>query len=567
MDAGALGLGAALLALPAATFVAARAAWALGFEIGALTLGLGASLWFLVVAWICRDTFPDRPRRATIVIAATAAALLAGSALLSSRVYDISSDGQAYHQEAILAMVDGWNPEHAAAPPASRMTIFVDHYPQGPWSYAAVLATVARYIEAAKAWNLVLACAAGALTVAAAIRVAGLPSDLALAIGALIALQPVASAQLFVFFVDGQLASLLAALVALLALAIATPAPTVFASIGMALILLLNVKFTAVGYAGILCAGAVGAAAVRSGRGPAIRLAAVCGSATFAGLIVLGHAPYVHNAHAHGHPFYPVMGDGAVEIMSYNRPADFNDSGRVALLARSVFSKTANPLPPGTSELKIPGSVSRDELDAYFVSDVRVGGLGPLFGLATILAGIAGIAIIAMRTPGAAWAAGGAGFIAASALINPEAWWARYAPQIWLVPIVLIVPGLRSRGASLWLAGACLGILGLNAAIVTAACARMTVTSTYRLQRQLQAIAATETPVFAWFGTCGSNRLRLERAGIRVIEVASKDDVRWPMRLNSSPDTLLSIDYGPPPASGSDPAGRRAVIPGGPRRD
>jgi hypothetical protein len=112
-------------------------------------------------------------------------------------------------------------------------------------------------------------------------------------------------------------------------------------------------------------------------------------------------------------------------------------------LFRSVFSPSSTDEPDGRPRLKVPFTVAGDEATKFHAPDVRVGGLGPFFGGALLLAALA--ALLAARSPGARAAVLTAVGILGTVLITSEGWWARLAPQLWLVPVVLALPGLADR--------------------------------------------------------------------------------------------------------------------------
>jgi hypothetical protein len=47
------------------------------------------------------------------------------------------------------------------------------------------------------------------------------------------------------------------------------------------------------------------------------------------------------------------------------------------------------------------------------------------------------------------WALAATALVAASALLDPEAWWARYAPQLWLVPVIVALLASLKGGSAL----------------------------------------------------------------------------------------------------------------------
>jgi len=120
--------------------------------------------------------------------------------------------------------------------------------------------------------------------------------------------------------------------------------------------------------------------------------------------------------------------------------------------------------------------------------------------------------------------------IGASGLVNPEAWWARYAPQLWLVPLVPVwlsqAVGRRLVAAS---GGVVLLILALNAALVGASYARFQTKMTSALRAQLVSLShGASTPLVVHFGEFRSNRVRLRYAGIPYVEVNAPGDLPCP---------------------------------------
>ena len=110
----------------------------------------------------------------------------------------------------------------------------------------------------------------------------------------------------------------------------------------------------------------------------------------------------------------------------------------------SLFSRSANiNRGHGTAEpdFKFPFSVHDGEMALFAYNDVRIGGWGVLFGGITLCAAL-------LYSLSGAWKNAevtlGLAFILASVLINPGSWWARYAPQVALAPVLMVIPAAAS---------------------------------------------------------------------------------------------------------------------------
>ena len=79
-------------------------------------------------------------------------------------------------------------------------------------------------------------------------------------------------------------------------------------------------------------------------------------------IILVGFSSYVKNFVEHGHPLYPLAGEGKVDIMTGNQPSSFDNMIGLKKLIYSVFSETDNIVGDGRSpKLKVPFRVSEYE--------------------------------------------------------------------------------------------------------------------------------------------------------------------------------------------------------------
>ena len=311
--------------------------------------------------------------------------------------YDVSWDGQVYHQQAVLALAEGWNPlwQPPLSVAARADNIWINHYPKAAWIGQAILFRASGSLEAAKGLQL-LPLAAAALLVFAALRARGLRRRTAGFLTALIAGNPVVLAQIFSFYSDGMGASLTTALLALVWHWRRRPDPWLLVALAASIVVIVNLKFTGLVYGVLLCGGLLvhtylwrgNARCARCARARVRALAAVIVGAFAVATLVLGFDPYVTNLLRKGHPFYPLMGQGAVDIINIQLAPEFHALTRPTRLLVSLFARADehNVAPV----LKWPFALGRDELRALGYPDLRIGGFGPFFGLVVLVAAARG---------------------------------------------------------------------------------------------------------------------------------------------------------------------------------
>lgn len=130
--------------------------------------------------------------------------------------------------------------------------------------------------------------------------------------------------------------------------------------------------------------------------------------------------------------------------MTPNAPANFIGHNRFRTFLISNLSRTQDAVAPHKAQFSRLWPVPWQDFRNVNV-DTRVAGFGPLSPwilLGSVL--LCGWMLIRR------WKAGAAAQLIAAALlvtvfVNPEPWWARYVPQLWLVPFVFAVAGWLSR--------------------------------------------------------------------------------------------------------------------------
>ena len=174
------------------------------------------------------------------------------------------------------------------------------------------------------------------------------------------------------------------------------------------------------------------------------------------GVFIIGLSVYPKNLLDHGHPFYPLMGDGAVEIMEQNQPRNFKEKPAFEKFLISFFSQVDDIISDSDEKIKfkIPFTVHKDELAHVGLPDLRLSGDGIFFS------GIFLVSVIVL-------------VIFVKDLYNEnsrkcilflipmsvtllmifflqEAWWARYFPQLYifvLFALILLNENCKSKVA------------------------------------------------------------------------------------------------------------------------
>lgn len=468
---------------------------------------------------------------------------------ISGIYYDISYDGQMYHQEAIIQLKEGWNPlydggleeRHKEIGPVSKMSavnispnFWINHYTKGSYFFASSVYDFTNNLEQSKVGSLLLLVAAFLLTTSLLLRIK-IPNFWAITLSLLISLNPIVTNQLLTFYIDGQLGSLVQIL---LVLFISTFLKNeIIRNIGITftLILLVNIKFTALVYSVILCMVPVIMTLYKlvfvdiNRNLKSICLTIIKQRYIFSiiigislGVVLVGASSYITNLIQHQHPFYPLAGEGKVDIMSHTTPEELKDANRIESLYLSLFSQTSNSLSDGLMS-KLPLSIKGSELETLWAMDIRIGGFGPLFGL-IIICTMVGFILWRndFKTHFGKMALIISTIIFLSAIVNPEVWWARYVPQLWIMPIIFLITFIKhriNRVKSVFVLFVSL-IIGINSFLIQ----KENITMIHELNQSLSLQFSTlkeysqTHDVFIDFDKFQSNRKRFNERGIDYIE-------------------------------------------------
>jgi len=432
-------------------------------------------LWVILSSFIVLAFLLVSLKRGTSKVKLTAIAMVVVSIFISlvvSRLFvDTSYDGNTYHKTAIGQLRDGWNPVYESiesfnnkktpsrlpSNPPGKISLWADHYTKGSWIYSANIYKITNDIRYGKSLNTLLIIAV--LFISLAFLLTKLGFAKAILISILTALSPVALYQIFTNYVDGALGSLIIILLILMTMYIEGRKNSdksndfLLFNVVITIALLANIKFTGLVYAGVYSMLYLVFILIlrHPKKSEVIKLLLVGVMSLFIGVIVIGSSSYIRNTVTNGNPLYPLVGKDKVDIITYNEPFDFPAKNQVYKFMESTFSKTQNineaaHVSPST---KIPFTVHSGEINASSIYDVRIGGYGVLFS-GILLLSIAIFIVLAFRTK--KYNTDGLFAIvipmvgtAVIICVIDGSWWARYIPQLYLVPLVAVLVLLLLR--------------------------------------------------------------------------------------------------------------------------
>ncbi len=426
-------------AAPVLLFALTVAVSSLGFLLGGHTVvvSLLAAAAVIIILGVKFD------RTLIFALAVTALSVVI-SAVISGLVYDISYDGMYFHKEAVWAIANGWNPFYEPLSGFDRLasvqelSLWLDNYPKGVWSFYACIYALCGKIECAKGANIIFVLMlffSAYDTVKTVFEKRGITC---LLLALVFTANPVIASQYFTFMNDLPTAAVIM-VCAFLGMKIFSDKADNWDYICLAAVFSSSfaIKFTAPVLCGFTLASFGIAYGIKTRGRKLLKPCVIVVTAAALGFFVMGADPYVKHIENGQHIFHPVMGEDKCDIMGANAPEEINNMSNVGALLTSLFSKsTHSPLEP--PELKIPFTFTLDEAMAMGVPDVRMGGFGVLFS-GILLVSIALGLIALFKAKSAASVIPAIAVFILLAIFFPESWWARYSPYVYYIPCLLLL--------------------------------------------------------------------------------------------------------------------------------
>ncbi len=489
----------------------------------------GVSSWdfpasFVLAGTIYYAAFKDKLRDIAVFIKAIvlAVTIIILSIVVATFFYDVSYDGQTYHMEAIYQLKNGWNPFYTLLPKQNHLTIYINHYAKGAELPQSTIYSLTNYIESGKATNFILLAGTFCICLSFLLSLKKLSPVKCTVITILLVLNPVVVNQLISTYVDGQLALLLLAFIVMAVWIVRDHSYYNNIVLGAIIIITVNVKFTGLIYVVIFSVAFLAWLLFTKNNKLFKKVLLATAVSGLIAVLIVGYNPYVVNTVQFMHPFYPLMGQNKVDIMGYNLPNGFEGKNAINKLFMSLFAHTDNVMPNNGREveLKFPFELKKTDVINASKIDARIAGFGPMFSGALLASFVILFMLVAGR--GDKKLLRNTTFIiiiiVISVLINPESWWARYVPQLWFLPIILLITAefykmRRSRILRFVIYGALLVNIGLTSIGIG-----WNFTMTQLINYQLEVLKASKQPIVIDLEFFNSNRIRLAENNISYVE-------------------------------------------------
>ena len=389
--------------------------------------------------------------------------IVMGLPFLSCKTFDMTIDGNSYHKTAIAFIKNGWNPIYEKSTDFqknndnvvqfdenSKIDIWIEHYPKASWIIAANYYNITNNIESGKCITIILMI----LMCILAYNVFSLflNKKYSFIISSLLALNPILLSQLFSYYIDGIMGMcfLMETLLLFLAIFCEKKSFDLWLSICSVLSIFVNLKFTGLLYSGIIAAVFYFYWIIKNKKESDFldnfkKLTLFFTIVFSVAIFFVGSNSYVLNTIQHHNPLYPLIGKDKQDIITEMQPKVFNEISTPQKFIWSLFSKTENvTYSSGKSpELKNPFMVYKSELDGLNIPDLRIAGFGPLFALTLIISLLCFVVCLIKLIKNDKKIFVHIGLISLIMILTVifvgEGWWARYVPQLFFIPIGVLV--------------------------------------------------------------------------------------------------------------------------------
>ncbi|MFA5104210.1 MAG: hypothetical protein WC527_03470 [Candidatus Margulisiibacteriota bacterium] len=530
-------LGSSVLILIFSILFITTVGFFFGITVSKLHFLAAVSIVIVFVWLLSRSFFSDKAPKIFLLSLALIGLAAGFSLYISANVYDTAFDSQAYHQESMIYMAQGWNPIYSSRSGDIKV-LKVDEQvyltSKASETCAATIYKLTGNIEAGKLFNFLLIFASFCLALSAILSFEFVSSKWACFLSFFLAFNPVSAYQSLSYYVDGQMSSIMICSFSLFVIYVSRRGLSNLLMLGVSLAILLSIKLTGLVYALLIYAGAASYEMFSGRIKDFTKLTVVSAAFMLLSFFCFSFNPFITNHINHGHIFYPFYGKSAITVVNHG-PAYIVGMNAFQKTISSVFSESENFYVGRLAEpaYKFPLFVSPKEMAVFANTDTRVGGFGPLFG-AILICSFAMLAIcLISEYRFAVYGAAFVVFVMFTVFIIPEGWWARFVPQFYIVPFpVLVLSCYCNRKAVIYLRRFIAVLLVANLFLVAFPYYLNQAITTRSLSMQLKEMKSlnTKLAVYMPFFSTSMGR-RLNNAGIKFIEEDKDYFVREPKMM------------------------------------
>ena len=367
--------------------------------------------------------------------------------VISAFFYDFSYDGQAYHQDIILQLNNGWNPfyEHHAPKGCPSIAIWVNHYCKGLETISATIFSMTGNIESGKVVNFIIIFASGFLFFDYLNKFFQFLSNIKKTLLAfMFTLCPVVICQMFTYYIDWAAYSLLLILIPALIGYEKEQSKIYLGIICSVIIMAAVIKFNLIFWACfIIFVYFIYLYFVKKHSQQLIKKLLIASIISgFFAIFFIGFNPYITNTIDHKHPMYPLMGEEKVDIMDSNTPPVFKEMSRFESVFISMFAVPNNSISKQWTVKTIFSANSKSMYLRFPSIDTRIGGLGIFFSWSLLVALLLYLTlIIYIKDFFKNKERNNYNFVLITLFISlfilPYSWWARYFPFFYAFPLIM----------------------------------------------------------------------------------------------------------------------------------
>lgn len=430
------------------------------------------------------------------------------SVVISTFMFDRSSDGNTYHKDAIGVLKEEFNPVYESSndfikkrnddsKKLTNYSIWTDHYAKANWIIAANFYSLTDNIEAGKAMNIISLYITFSLIASFLVEKLSIRKSIILAL--IVVFNPVVASQFFTYYND-QLVCLY------LFLSIAclikldndiTDKQTWFIYI-LDFVILANMKFNGLGYLLVFSFLFVCRYLYKSYKSKEFfplfkKLCIIFIPLFIVSLLVVGYPTYIKNTIDHHNPFFPLYDDNGEDIITAQQPKKFLKMNNIEKLFFGTFSKANNLRENDNTDLKIPFTFTKSEITPAMSNDLRISGWGILFS-GLLLVSVYVFIRYYKQYKNESWILYTLGVTSLLLVVMSESWWARYTPHFYLF-IILAIYVLFKYSKDKWLINIFVVLIIINTLIPFGGNTFYTLKNSININRELKKLTNKEIQV------------------------------------------------------------------------
>lgn len=464
--------------------------------------------------------------------------IIGTSTIVVGKFYDKSWDGLTYHQMAVLELSQGWNPFYEKLPDSGlhsrytgrieNMNLYINHYAKGSEIFAGVLMGATGNVETGKIFNLLLMLSAFSCVLHLLLKLKQQTNFWILITAVAAAFNPIAVNQLFSYYVDGAIGSLLLLLICHFVFLLSGDQKrelSMLVTVFFIIVILINLKFTGPVYLAWIGAVFMGLNLYlrQMHRASKFMITAIAAGAT--AVLIVGFNPYVLNTYHYGHPLYPIAGENKIDVISGVMPEEFENSNALQKFIKSTFAQCDNfdKVDVGkTITYKIPFSVTIPEIKTFQSEATRLSGFGVLWSgifCISVLSSI--VLVLKLKGKTRIYFITLLIGILGSVITNPESWWARFVPHLWLFPVITcIFLMLERENKVMHVIGKSVLIFMLaNTTIIGFSYSYAAYANTKKANHYFDSAKKSDSPVFVYFDIFLPNIRKFEDRNIPFVRI------------------------------------------------